>query len=167
MKSVKKYIVTRLRTSLLGRRALSEVSALCLLSLLTPTGALAKGPVVIEFTQTPCVIVEAEENPQEYVSNSKADCERINRRTKGERSFKELRLKPGKTVFRVANLNVPYDLGFWVRGKGVGRLTLPSVSGGGLKTGATLDYVIDLKEGEYLYSCPLNPTPDYPLVVEE
>ena len=47
-----------------------------------------------------------------------------------------------------------------------GRATLPSVSGGGLTTGATKDYEIELSAGEYLYSCPLNPTPDYKIVVE-
>ncbi len=52
-----------------------------------------------------------------------------------------------------------------MRGKGLGRLTLPSVSGGGLTPGATNDYVIELKEGDYVYSCPLNPTPEYRLVV--
>ncbi len=40
---------------------------------------------------------------------------------------------------------------------------------GGVKHGSTpasaQDYVIDLKPGEYLYSCPLNPTLDYKLVV--
>ena len=75
-------------------------------------------------------------------------------------------LEPGKYIFRVTNQDVPYALGFWLRGKGiVGRATLPSVSGGGLGTGITKDYVIELSEGEYLYSCPLNPTPDYRLVV--
>ena len=43
---------------------------------------------------------------------------------------------------------------------------LPSVSGGGLVTGTTMDYEIVLEEGEYLYSCPLNPTPDYRLIVQ-
>ena len=55
-----------------------------------------------------------------------------------------------------------------MRGDGiVNRATLPSVSGGGLGTGQTRDYEIDLKPGEYVYSCPLNPTPDYKLVVAE
>ncbi len=44
-------------------------------------------------------------------------------------------------------------------------MTLPSVSGGGLTPGTTKDYVVELKEGDYFYSCPLNPTPDYHLVV--
>lgn len=126
----------------------------------------AAGPVVVELTQTPCTFIESEEDPKEFKSESSADCKRINRETAGERTFRVLRLKPGRTVFRVTNKNVPYELGFWVRGKGVGRLRLPSVSGGGLAVGRTKDYVIDLVPGEYLYSCPLNPTPDYPLVVE-
>ena len=79
-----------------------------------------------------------------------------------------MRLKAGRYVFRVANKSVPYDLGFWLRGDGlINRARLPSVSGGGLRTGTTRDYEIDLKPGEYVYSCPLNPTPDYKLVVTE
>ncbi len=49
----------------------------------------------------------------------------------------------------------------------MGRLRLPSVSGGGLMTGETQNYEIDLTPGEYVYSCPLNTTPDYKLVVKE
>ena len=40
------------------------------------------------------------------------------------------------------------------------KLTKTSVSGGGLSLGATRDYAVELKEGVYVYSCPLNPTPD-------
>ena len=68
-------------------------------------------------------------------------------------------------MLRVANESVPYTVGFWVRGRGLGRVTLPSASGGGLTQGTTRDYEIELVEGEYLYSCPLNPTPDYTLIV--
>ncbi|MBT5918489.1 MAG: hypothetical protein HOH26_08155, partial [Alphaproteobacteria bacterium] len=73
--------------------------------------------------------------------------------------------------FRVTNKNVPYELGFWVREKGYNwknpmhLATKTSVSGGGLVTGKTQDYEVTLKPGEYVYSCPLNPTPDYRLVV--
>ena len=124
--------------------------------------------VIIELTQTPCTIIEAELEPRTFTSTGSDDCIRINKETlsKGEREFKELRLKPGRTIFRVTNKDVPYELGFWVRGKGFGRVTLPSISGGGLMEGETKDYVIDLTAGEYLYSCPLNPTPNYPLIVE-
>ena len=84
-----------------------------------------------------------------------------------EDANKALELKPGRYIFRVTNQDVPYDLGFWLRGEGlIGRASLPSVSGGGLHEGATLDYEIELKAGEYVYSCPLNSTPDYRLVVK-
>ena len=58
------------------------------------------------------------------------------------------------------------EVGFYLRGSGIGRLFLPKVAGGGLTTGKTQDYPITLKEGSYVYSCPLNPTPDYRLIVK-
>jgi len=140
--------------------------AFIILSLIFVSYANSTEPVIIELHQTPCTIVEAEVTPQNFVSHKYADCVRINKNTVKTREFKVLRLKAGKTVFRVTNDNVSYPLGFWLRGRGIGRLTLPSVSGGGLTTGATKDYIIELKPGRYVYSCPLNPTPDYPLIVE-
>jgi len=132
----------------------------------TGVSPAAAQPVIVELTQTPCLFVESEQDPKQYTSRKKADCETINAETLPRRTLKTLRLKPGQTVFRVTNKNVPYELGFWVRGKGVGRLTLPSVSGGGLTTGKTQDYRINLEPGTYLYSCPLNTTPDYTLIVQ-
>ena len=82
-----------------------------------------------------------------------------------------LTLAPGRYIFRVTNLDVPYELGFWLREHDynwknpIHKLTKTSISGGGLITGATMDYEVELEPGEYLYSCPLNPTPDYKLVV--
>ena len=123
---------------------------------------------IIELTQTPCQFVEVEEKDHGYTSTQKADCVAINGKTADERlaKSKTLNLKPGKYVFRVKNKNVPYDLGFWIRGSTLlTRATLPSTSGGGLSTGKSRDYAITLKEGEYLFSCPLNTTPDYKVVV--
>jgi hypothetical protein len=132
--------------------------------------ASAAKPTVIELTQTGCQFIESENGvDQGFVSTMKSDCEAINARTGATRlaEAKVLTLKPGTYIFRVTNKNVPYQLGFWLRGSGiVGRVALPSVSGGGLNPGATKDYTVTLKPGEYLYSCPLNPTPDYKLVVE-
>jgi hypothetical protein len=130
---------------------------------------------IIELTQVPCQFVESESVDHAFKTTQKADCEAINGRTGAERLVKALPLvlKPGKYVFRVTNKNVPYELGFWVREKGydwrnpVHKLTKSSISGGGLFAGATQDYAVDLKAGEYLYSCPLNTTPDYKLVVKE
>ena len=124
------------------------------------------GVTVITLTQTPCLFVESEVQPKSYQSNKSADCVAINKNTITGREFKPLHLSPGKVIFRVSNKNVSYNLGFWVRGQGIWRATLPSASGGGLSTGQTKDYSITLKKGSYWYSCPLNPTPDYPLVVE-
>jgi len=139
-----------------------------------PTGANNEGNVhtrsdgvtIVELNQTPCLFLESEEKPQSYTSTKAADCVAINAKTGRERKFKTLRLKPGRHIFRVTNKNVPYELGFYLRGQGFARVTLPSVSGGGLTTGKTQDYEISLAEGSYYYSCPLNPTPDYTLVVE-
>jgi hypothetical protein len=129
----------------------------------------ADEPTVIPLTQTGCQFVESENGVDHmYTTMKAADCKAINGKTAEQRLAKAgvLKLKPGSYIFRVTNKNVPYGLGFWLRGQGLGRLTLPSVSGGGLEKGVTLDYKISLKPGNYLYSCPLNPTPDYRLVVE-
>ncbi len=127
-------------------------------------------PQVVELSQVPCQFLESEHGVNQGFRSTKIqDCEAINARTGKDRlaKAKTLELKPGKTVFRVTNKDVPYELGFWLRGATLlSRAALPSVSGGGLATGKTQDYVIDLKPGEYVYSCPLNPTPDYRLVVK-
>jgi hypothetical protein len=125
---------------------------------------------LIELTQVPCQFLESEGGADRgYKSRSIKDCEAINAKTGKQRvaQAKPLELKPGKYVFRVTNKNVPYELGFWLRGASLAsRLTLPSVSGGGLTPGKTRDYEIELKPGDYLYSCPLNTTPDYELLVK-
>jgi len=127
-------------------------------------------PAVVELTQVACQFLESENGvDHDFETSEKADCEAINARTADDRldKAKVLELEPGKTIFRVTNVDVPYTLGFWLRGDGViNRATLPSVSGGGLEPGATKDYEVELEPGEYVYSCPLNPTPDYKLVVK-
>ena len=128
----------------------------------------AAEPTVITLTQTGCQFIEPEGKDHEFKTHAAADCNAINKQNGDERlnASTPLELKPGTYIFRVTNKNVPYELGFYLRGSGFGRLTLPKVSGGGLITGKTQDYQIDLKEGSYVYSCPLNPTPDYPIVVK-
>ena len=154
-------------------RQTDTVRALAFSTMLTvfaPAHAeVADAPRVIELTQLPCQFLESEGGINRgYSSRSIKDCEAINAKTAKERvaKAKPLALKPGKYLFRVTNKNVPYELGFWLRAASVaGRVTLPSVSGGGLMPGKTQDYEIDLKPGEYFYSCPLNTTPDYRLIV--
>jgi hypothetical protein len=132
--------------------------------------AVAQTPKVIELTQVPCQFLESENGKDHGFKSAKsADCEAINKRTGAKRlsESRTIELAPGKYVFRVANKNVPYELGFWLRGESIiDRARLPSVSGGGLTVGKTQDYAIELKAGNYVYSCPLNPTPDYKLAVK-
>ncbi len=144
------------------------LAATALTALTTANLAQAEEAKVIELTQTPCQFVEVETGDHGYTSAKKADCETINAKDGDARLEKSrtLNLTPGKYIFRVTNKNVPYGLGFYLRGDGlVNRATLPSVSGGGLNPGVTKDYEITLKEGEYVFSCPLNPTPDYKIMV--
>ena len=139
------------------------------------SGAKAAGPIVVELTQVGCQFLESENGEDRgFMSKSADDCVEINERTGADRldSATALELAPGKYIFRVTNRNVPYDLGFWLRSHDYSsynplhKLTKISVSGGGLKTGTTKDYVVELEPGEYIYSCPLNPTPNYRLIVK-
>lgn len=140
---------------------------------ITPAGAAAQE--IIELTQTGCQFLEPEGRDHNFRTSKKADCEAINSKTGKDRlaESRVLKLKPGKYVFRITNRNVPYDLGFWLRSDDydwrnpLHKLTKTSVSGGGLSLGETQDYTVTLKPGKYLYSCPLNTTPDYPLEVSD
>lgn len=163
--------MNRYRTSILAGLALFALAPLA------ATSSLAAGDdvTVITLTQTPCQFIEAENGVDHgFTSAEQADCEKINAETGADRVAKSeaLTLKPGKYIFRVTNKNVPYSLGFWIREEDYNwanplhKLSKISVSGGGLDTGTTLDYEVELKEGEYLYSCPLNTTPDYKLHVK-
>jgi hypothetical protein len=130
---------------------------------------------VIELTQTGCQFLESENGVDRgFEPQSAEDCNRINAETGRQRLAEAvvLELEPGTCTFRVANADVPYELGFWIReadyqlGNPLHKLTKTSVSGGGLFTGQTKEYEVELEPGEYVYSCPLNPTPDYKLVVK-
>ncbi|MDX1594124.1 MAG: hypothetical protein R3298_07740 [Gammaproteobacteria bacterium] len=142
-----------------------------LVLLLMPGGPVSAAPRVIELTQVPCQFLEPENGVDHgYESRSADDCIAINERTADGRLdvVEPMVLPPGEYIFRVKNRSVPYALGFWLRGDGlVARAALPSVSGGGLSPGTSRDYAITLEPGEYVYSCPLNPTPDYPIVVRQ
>ena len=133
----------------------------------------ANSSKVINLTQVGCQFVESENGTNHGCSPAKkADCVEINGKTAEKRlgAAKTLELKSGDYTFRVVNKNVPYELGFWLRSVGydwrnpVHKLTKTSVSGGGLVQEMTKDYKVTLKPGEYVYSCPLNTTPDYKLI---
>ena len=130
---------------------------------------------VIELTQVSCQFLESENGvDHRFTTTSKADCEAINGETGARRlaEAKVIELEAGTYIFRVTNKDVPYELGFWLREHDYNwknplhKLTKISISGGGLAPGTTKDYEVELEPGEYLYSCPLNPTPDYRLIVK-
>lgn len=161
--------------SAVAKSAFAGGLALAALALLAGQRGRAAEPQIIELTQVACQFLESENGVDRgFKTTRKADCEAINAASGAQRlaEAKVLELPPGRYIFRVTNRNVPYELGFWLREKDydwrnpLHKLTKISISGGGLFQGQTQDYEVELKPGEYLYSCPLNPTPNYRLVVE-
>lgn len=146
---------------------IAGASAIAIANFTSPVKSQSENATVIALTQTGCQFVETEGKNYNYQTTSADDCKKINSETLSEREkiFKPLELAAGEYVFQVTNENVPYELGFWLRGQGVSRATLPSTSGGGLEEGTTKEYRVTLRPGKYWISCPLNPTPDYPLIV--
>jgi len=87
--------------------------------------------------------------------------------TPGEYETKSLALTPGKYIFEVTNSNVSKKLGFYLTDD-----TKTQVANSGLKKlikkGETAKTgIVELKAGNYNYSCPLNPTPHYALTVAD
>lgn len=149
--------------------SLRSTTILGFAALLATASAQAQEATVIDLTQTGCQFLEPEDGEDlGYTPSAKADCEAINAETADGRlaAHQPMELAPGKYIFRITNADVPYMLGFYLRGASlIDKALLPSVSGGGLHEGVTQDYEIELTEGEYVFSCPLNTTPDYPLIV--
>ncbi len=150
------------------------IASLAVFSAIGFAGTVTAAPQIIELVQVPCQFLDIEPD-HGYTTTKKADCEEINEKSAVERvrKAKTITLKPGEYIFRVTNKDVPYELGFWLREKDYNwanplhKLNKISVSGGGMHRGKTLDYKVTLTPGDYLYSCPLNTTPDYNLVVTE
>jgi hypothetical protein len=93
--------------------------------------------------------------------------------TSNEFNVKGIELKPGKYQFRVTNVNVDKDLGFVIqkasdKNNDVMKTAVEnSFTTFLIAKGKTeLTGIVELKEGEYLYSCPLNPTPQYLITVK-
>lgn len=90
--------------------------------------------------------------------------------TKGEFTQKAITLSEGTYIFEVANENVGHNVGFVLAPKGK---TAPEHH---IKNAYVTKQVennttghsneVTLAKGEYVYFCPLNPTPQYTLTVE-
>lgn len=129
------------------------------------TGALATDEqgATVRLVQRPCRFVEAEPDAS-FESSSAAQCKEINNETLAQRKQHALKLPAGKLTFVVSSEGVPYELGFWIRPYDEPERAL--VQGGGITPDSPKTYEVTLAPGKYLYSCPLNPTPDYVLIVE-
>jgi hypothetical protein len=93
--------------------------------------------------------------------------------TPGKFEGQQLKLKPGVYQFEVSNKGVDHEVAFFLqkeadksnkefstalKNSGVVKMIK---NGETQKTGA-----VELTKGTYVYSCPLNPTPHYTIVVE-
>ena len=90
--------------------------------------------------------------------------------TKGEFTQKSITLSEGTYIFEIANTNVGHDVGFVLAPKG------KTDAANHIKNAYVTEVVknnttghskeVTLAKGEYVYFCPLNPTPKYTLIVE-
>jgi hypothetical protein len=122
-----------------------------------------QGRVTLTLVQRPCRF-EAAEPGAAFDAQSAAACKAQNDATRDARTQRALRVPAGKLTIAVSSEQVPYELGFWLRAA-----SSPDVAvaqGGGVVPGVTKTYEVELAPGAYVYSCPLNPTPDYVLIVE-
>ncbi|MDN5214017.1 cupredoxin domain-containing protein [Fulvivirgaceae bacterium BMA12] len=91
--------------------------------------------------------------------------------TTGEFTTKTLKVKPGTYVFEVSNSNVDHEVGFVLAPKKANIEAKDHIQKAYLSktinTGETASsQEVTLEKGEYVYFCPLNPTPQYTLIVE-
>ncbi|WP_196893511.1 cupredoxin domain-containing protein [Aureivirga marina] len=90
--------------------------------------------------------------------------------TKGEFTQKSLTLSEGTYVFEIENAGVGHDVGFVLAPKGktsekhhIKNAYVTSLVKNNKKSKSKK---VTLTKGEYVYFCPLNPTPQYTLIVE-
>ena len=90
--------------------------------------------------------------------------------TPGEFVVKEIVVSPGTYVFEVTNKGVDHEVGFVLAPEGktdqanhIKNAYLTKTANNGE---ATSSKEVSLTTGTYVYFCPLNPTPQYKLVVK-
>ncbi|ALJ05761.1 hypothetical protein APS56_11770 [Pseudalgibacter alginicilyticus] len=90
--------------------------------------------------------------------------------TTGEFTQKSITLSEGTYIFEIANKNIDHEVGFVLAPKGKPEAKHHIKSAYVTKPVATnsteSSKIVDLKKGEYIYFCPLNPTPQYTLIVQ-
>lgn len=90
--------------------------------------------------------------------------------TKGEFTQKSITLSEGTYVFEIANVGVDHEVGFVLAPKGKtdakNHIKEAYVTARVAKNTKEQSNEVSLKKGEYVYFCPLNPTPQYTLIVQ-
>lgn len=90
--------------------------------------------------------------------------------TKGDFSVHGLTVSEGDYVFEIANNGVDHEVGFVIAPEGKTDQANHIKEGyvkETIKNGKTSSSgVVNLKKGTYVYFCPLNPTPQYKIVVQ-
>lgn len=91
--------------------------------------------------------------------------------TEGEFTIKELTISPGQYIFEVSNNGVDREIGLVVAPEGktdqanhIQEAYLKQTVEEGKSATSN---VVNLAAGTYVYFCPLNPTPQYKLIVKE
>ncbi len=92
--------------------------------------------------------------------------------TKGEFTQKEVTLESGAYIFEIANNNVGHQIGFVLVPKGKdaskpeNHIKTAYVTKAVDNNTTESSNVTHLEKGEYVYFCPMNPTPQYTLTVK-
>lgn len=90
--------------------------------------------------------------------------------TTGDFSVHGLTLSEGNYIFEIANNGVDHEVGFVIAPEGKTDQA-HHIKAGYVKEvvkngSSSTTNVVSLKKGKYVYFCPLNPTPQYTIVVE-
>ena len=88
--------------------------------------------------------------------------------TKGEFTQKEVTLEAGAYIFEISNNNVGHQVGFVLAPKANpdAHIKTAYVTKAVENNATETTNVTQLEKGEYVYFCPLNPTPQYTLIVK-
>jgi len=88
--------------------------------------------------------------------------------TKGEFTQKEITLEAGSYIFEISNNNVGHQVGFVLAPKSnpEAHIKTAYVTKAVDNNATETTNVTNLEKGEYIYFCPLNPTPQYTLIVK-
>jgi len=90
--------------------------------------------------------------------------------TDGEFTQKSLTLSPGTYVFEISNNNIDHEVGFVLIPKGKkgaeNHIKEAYVQETVKSNAKSSTQKVTLAKGEYTYFCPMNPTPEYILIVQ-